>query len=233
VSRPLVLIALGAMLVLAGCQRAPATRTVEHAPTVSDLDEAKQALAVANWGAAAPHLRAALQQDPDSLFLHSNLATCASWLDLTDEADREFQWVRDHAPSDSEEAATARRWLAKRGDSVETEANSAAANRVVADSGVHGIVMWGEPPVPQNRLQLFLMGLPNTPTKDGRYALRTDENGAYAFQRIPAGTYKLEVLLMMKPRWRLKLTLEPGQELVVDLTPENSVPRRDDFAPAQ
>jgi len=233
VSRPLSLIALGAMLVLAGCQRAPANRTAEHAPAVSDLDEAKQALAVANWKAAAPHLRAALQQDPDSLFLHSSLATCASWLDLTDEADREFQWVRDHAPSDSDEAATARRWLAKRGDSAETEANSAAANRVVADSGVHGIVMWGEPPAPQNRLQLFLMGLPNTPTKDGRYALRTDENGAYAFQRIPAGTYKLEVLLMMKPRWRLKLTLEPGQDLVVDLTPENSVPRRDDFAPAQ
>jgi len=233
VSRPLGLIALGAMLVLAGCQRAPANRTAEHAPAVSDLDEAKQALAVANWAAAAPHLRAALRQDPDSLFLHSNLATCASWLNLTDEAEREFQWVRDHAPSDSEEAATARRWLAKRSDSAETEANSAAANRVLADSGVHGIVMWGEPPAPQNRLQLFLMGLPNTPTKDGRYALRTDENGAYAFQRIPAGTYKLEVLLMMKPRWRLKLTLEPGQELVVDLTPENSVPRRDDFAPAQ
>ena len=83
--RALGLLLLGAMLVLAGCQRAPATRTVEHAPTVSDLDEAKQALAVANWGAAAPHLRAALQQDPDSLFLHSNLAICASWLDLTPE----------------------------------------------------------------------------------------------------------------------------------------------------
>jgi len=230
VIRPLGLLTLGAMLVLAGCQRAPATPAAEHPPTVSDLDEAKQALAVANWGAAAPHLRAALQQAPDSLFLHSNLAICASWLNLTDEADREFQWVHEHAPSDSEEAATARRWLAKRGDSAETEA---AANRVATDSGVHGIVMWGDPPVPQNRMQIFLMGLPNTPTKDGRYALRTDENGAYAFQRIPAGTYKLEVLLMMKPRWRLKLTLEPGQDLVVDLTPENSVPRRDDFAPAQ
>src|SRR5262249_21266216 len=127
VSRSLGLLALGAMLVLAGCQRAPATPAAEHAPAVTDLDEAEQALAVPNWGAAAPHLRAALQQDPDSLFLHSSLAICASWLNLTDEADREFQWVRDHAPSDSEEAATARRWLVKRGESAETEANSTAA----------------------------------------------------------------------------------------------------------
>src|SRR5262249_61727332 len=102
--------ALGPMLGRAGCQGAPATPAAEHAPAVTALDEAKQALAVANWGAAAPHLRAALQQDPDSLFLHSSLAICASWLNLTDAPDREFQRVRDHAPSDSEEATSARRW---------------------------------------------------------------------------------------------------------------------------
>jgi hypothetical protein len=223
------LIALGVVLVIAACQRPPATtQPPESAPAISDLDAAKQALAVANWGAAAPHLRAALRHDPDSLFLHFNLATCATWLDLTDEADREFEWVRDHAPSDSQEATAARRWLAKRGNSTETHPGADAG--FVGDSGVHGIVTWGDPPTPQHRLQLFLMGLPNTPTKDGRYALRTDETGAYAFQRIPAGTYKLEVLLMMKPRWRLKLTLKPGEDLVVDLTSGNSVPRRDDFA---
>jgi hypothetical protein len=227
------LIALGVVLMIAACQRAPTTRPAvsESAPTVSELDAAKQALAVANWASATPHLRAALRQDPDSLFLHFSLATCASWLDLTDEADHEFQWVRDHAPSDSEEATAARRWLATRENS--TGPHGGADPRFVGDSGVHGIVTWGNPPEPQHRMQLFLMGLPNTPTKDGRYAIRTDENGAYAFRQIPAGTYKLEVLLMMKPRWRMKLALEPGQDLVLDLTPDNSVSRRDDFALAQ
>lgn len=226
------LIALSVVLVSAACQRAPTTRppAPESAPTISNLDAAKQALAVANWAAAAPHLRAALRQDPDSLYLHFSLATCATWLALTEEADREFQWVRDHAPSDSEEATAARRWLATRESS---EARGGADPRFVGDSSVHGIVTWGTPPAPQHRVQLFLMGLPNTPTKDGRHAIRTDENGAYAFPQIPAGMYKLEVLLMMKPRWRLKVALEPGQDLVMDLTPDNSVSRRDDFALAQ
>src|SRR5437879_12378682 len=96
---------------MAGCQRAPAVPGAS-APVVNHIDEAKTALAAANWAAAAPHLRAALQQDPSSLFLHANLAVCATWLDLRDEAIREFEWVVAHAPADSEETKTARSWFA-------------------------------------------------------------------------------------------------------------------------
>jgi len=65
--------------------------------------------------------------------------------------------------------------------------------------------------------------------RNRRYVLRTDQNGNYEFKRVPAGTYGLADTVGDKPRWRLKVTLEPGQELALDLTPDNGLPRRDDF----
>ncbi len=224
----LPLLAFGLALVFAGCQRAPEKPTSAPLAAVTDLEQAKKALAVANWAGAVPHLRAALRKDPDSLFIHYNLAICATWLDKQDEAVREFQWVLDHASSDSDEATTARKWLAKKGKSVEIS-EVVHNNPFVGDSGLHGVVMWGQPPVLQNRMQLLLIGLPDSPTKDVRFVLRTDQDGHYEFKRIPAGSYKLEVLLEMKPRWRLKVAVEPGQDVAVDLTPENSFPARNDF----
>lgn len=83
--------AIGLLLAVGGCQGTPNP----HAPVV-DLDEARRALASHDWTAAAPHLRAALEKDPQSLFLHYNLAICATWLDVKDEAVREFEWVVAH-----------------------------------------------------------------------------------------------------------------------------------------
>lgn len=233
--RSLAVVALGLALVLAGCQRSPEAPPASEAPgAVDHVAEAKKALAIADWAAAAPHLRAALQQDPASLFLHYNLAICATWLDQRDEAVREFQWVLDHAPSDSEEASTARKWLAKTGKSTETaSAPPAADNPYVGDSRIHGIVTWGGPPVPQNRTQVMLIGLPDSPTKEVRRVVRSDKDGAYEFTKVPAGPYKVEVLLQMKPRWRLKATVDPGQDVVLDLSPDNSFPARDDFPPTK
>ncbi len=226
----LALLALGLALTVAGCQRGPEKPAGSEAPAAVDhVAEAKKALAVANWAAAAPHLRAALQQDPNNLFLHYNLAICATWLDLQDEAVREFQWVLDHASADSEEASTARKWLAARSKRTGGETAASSDNPYIGDSGVHGTVTWGDPPIPQNRTQLMLIGLPDTPTKEFRYTLRTDQNGNYEFKRVAAGSYKLQVLLEMKPRWRLKVTIAPGDNILLDLTPENSVPNRDDF----
>src|SRR5439155_16991978 len=49
-----------------------------------------------SWAVAAGHLRTALQLNPKSLVLHYNLAICAIWLDLKDEAIHEFEWVMAH-----------------------------------------------------------------------------------------------------------------------------------------
>lgn len=230
----LALLAVSLALLIASCQRAPEAPPASKAPAVNHLEEAKKALAVADWATAAPHLRAALQQTPDSLFLHYNLAICATWLNQQDEAVREFQWVMDHAPSDSDEATTARKWLASkgRGTRTETAAEPEADNTKVGDSAVHGIALWappGQPAAPLGRYQLFLYGLRDTPTKGFFRVLRTETNGNYEFTKLPAGSYKLSDTIGPDPKWRLKVTLEPGQDLLLDLTPDNSVQRRDDF----
>src|SRR5437870_10187068 len=137
------MLALGA-LVMAGCQRAPVVPGASAPAVGNHVDEAKTALAAANWAGAAPHLRAALQQDPNSLFLHSNLAVCATWLDLKDEAIREFEWVVANAPGDSEEAKIARRWLAGNRSGTQSAASELAANDPkIGNGSIHGTAAWG------------------------------------------------------------------------------------------
>jgi hypothetical protein len=220
-------------LVIAACQRSPQTPPASQAPTLNHVEAAKSALAVRDWAGAAPHLRAALAQDPNNLFLHYNLAICATWLDQTAEAAREFQWVLEHAASGSDEATTARRWLAgqKTGTSTPT-ASAPGADPNVGDSGVRGVAIWGDAgqaPLPLSRYQLFLIGLRGTPTKEFFRVLRTDRDGTYEFKQVPAGSYKLTDSIGPGPKWRLKVTLEAGRNLALDLTPDNGVQRRDDL----
>ncbi len=231
--RSRALTAIGLLLVIAGCQRPP--EAPAPAAVVDHVAEARQALAGQNWAAAAPHLRAALQKDAESLFLHYNLAICATWLDGTDEATREFEWVVAHAPGGSEEAKTARQWLADNRSRApaETAAEPAANDPTVGTSGLRGTVAWAEPgqsPTSQSRQQLVLAGLRDGPTRERIYLVRADREGRYEFKRIVPGPYKLRgEAAGGRTRWRLKVVLEPGQDLALDLTPENGLPGRDDF----
>ncbi|MBI4254450.1 MAG: carboxypeptidase regulatory-like domain-containing protein, partial [Candidatus Rokubacteria bacterium] len=158
-----------------------------------------------------------------------------SWLDLRDEAVREFEWVVAHAPGDSEEAKTARQWLAdnRRRAPRPTAAEPAADDPAVGDGGLRGTVMWAEPgqaSAPQGRQQLVLAGLPDTPTAERIYIVRADRQGQYEFKRIVPGPYRLKGEgAGGRTRWRLKVVLEPGQDLELDLAPENGIQRRDDF----
>ena len=92
--------------------------------------------------------------------------------------------------------------------------------------------MWAEPgrnPTPQSRRQLFLIGVRGTPTQELQYVLRSDREGHYEFTRIIAGSYKLTDAIAARPKWRLKVALQPGQGVTLDLTPQNATDLRDDF----
>lgn len=230
--RRLALAAIGVVLITAGCQRASQTQGSAPRPVVDHTEEARTAISAHNWAGAAEHLRAALRHDPESLPLHHNLAICASWLDRRDEATREFKWVVAHTPADSEEAKTARRWLAGTTPETPDTVAQAAGEAKAVDSSLRGTVMWAEPgqsPVPQSRLQLFLIGLKDSPTKDQQYVLRSDPEGRYEFKHVVAGSYKL-IDGIAGPKWRLKVTLQPGQDLALDLSPANGTAVRDDFS---
>jgi len=228
-----VLAAIGLALGLGACQRAAEAPRVSAAVVLDHVSLARTALAAQQWAIAAEHLRAALSTDPSSLFLHSSLAICATWLDLKDEAIGEFEWIVANAPADSEEAKTARRWLvANRGGTQSASAMPAADDPNRGDSAFHGQVSWGEPgqaPTLLSSQQLFLVGLRDTPTKEFFRTVRTDDNGNYVFTKIPAGSYRLIDSIGSAPKWRLKVTVEQGQDLAMDLTPDNGVQHRDDF----
>ncbi len=231
--RLFALAAIGLLVASGGCN-APKTQAPTPTPmaVIDHRAEARKAIAAQRWAVAAGHLRTALQKDPDSVFLHYNLAVCTTWLDRQDEAVREFEWVVAHASAQSEESRTASDWLADRKRPTQSAAGPAAVDPNAADSGVHGMLMWAAPgqnPTPQSRLQLFLVGLRDTPTKELQYVLRSDREGHYEFKRIVAGAYKLTDAIAERPKWRLKVTLQPGQDLPLDLSPQNGTAVRDDF----
>ena len=207
-------------------------------PPTAEYDvvaEALKAFERGDWVPAARLLRAAIVKQPTSLRLHYSLAVAASHLDLREETIREFQWVLANAPGTAE-AATAREWLIGAGVLRERPTETAAAppppvDKEIGTSGLGGRVVWtgGEPPVKITRMQLFLKGVPGTPTKDIQYVLRTDEEGAFQFKSIAAGSYKITNRIAGQPLWRLRVEIPPGRDVRLDLGPQNSLPARDDF----
>lgn len=241
--------AAGALLALLtlGCQSPPppAPQPVASSPVADPARRARQAMERRDWRAAAPLLREAILGDANNVSFHYGLAVCASNLDAWEEATREFRWVLTHAPSGSQEYQVARTWLAEAGAPVRSAANSPSRMesaserkpevRRTGNSGLYGQIIWNEPgenPVPP-RMQVFLRGLPNSPTEGQSYVVRADDEGRYEFKAVVAGPYKVTNRIAGQPIWRFRTELEPGRDSQLDLTPQNSVKYRDDFADAR
>jgi len=209
-----------------------------EAPKASHEDPAelgRQAFSRQDYAAAAPLFRKALEKDAKSLELHYKLAVSTSFLSITDEAQREFEWVVANAPEGSEEARIARQWLASlaKGDAPRQDSDDVASAGRTGDSGISGVVSWTEPgarPEPKRRMQVHLIALPGQKgTDEQRFTVRTDQDGRYVFTKIPAGVYKMTNVVAGVPQWRLRVTLAPGQSLTVNLDNSNSTSARDDF----
>jgi hypothetical protein len=150
---------------------------------------------------------------------------------------REFEWVVAHAAMASDEARVAREWLdgarrrrVARAAAADTEA--AVKDERAGDSGVHGRVVWdeGQGTQPLKRFQVHLYGLAEDGTsRRMSFHVRSDREGNYKFEKIPAGTYKMTDDNVGTPKWRLKVVLRPGEDALIELSPDNSVKIRDDF----
>jgi hypothetical protein len=228
--------ALLAVVALTACGSPPPASKAEY----DIAAEAMKAFDTGDWALAGRLLREAIATQPASLRLHYSLAVTDTHLQLQDEAIREFRWVLANHPG-TPEAEAARNWLRAAGalpsggdataSSSTDPANPTAKDPDLGDSSVRGQVTWNEgaPPVNLTRLQLFLKGLNNTPTKDVHLVLRTDEEGRFEFKHVPAGTYKLTNRIAGEPLWRVRVDVPAGQPTSVDLTPQNSLRVRDDF----
>jgi hypothetical protein len=222
------LLALGSV----ACQSrvpAPPPRAEEGPAT-----RARAALELHRYPEAAELFRQALERTPESVSLRYGLAVALSYFER-DAAGREFQWVLVAARPGTPEAIESRQWLARAGllpRELPAPVRSTKVERQVDHAVLTGRALFAEnggKAEPMRRLQLFLVGQPDSPTKEERYNLRTAEDGSFTFPDVVPGPYMITNRVAGQPIWRLRVELKPGEEKPLDLMNDNSVAARDDF----
>lgn len=223
-------------LALVGCQ-GQGTQSMPDASAPGPETLAAAALQRGQYREAADLYRKALETTPGSVPLHFGFAVALSHLDLKADTIREFRWILENAEPGSSEVETARRWLLSAGALPPSRRPPSAdsfkeAEQQPGRASLEGEARFGETSSelkPMRRLQLFLIGQSESPTKDEYYVLRTDEQGRFRFPNIAPGPYKLTNRIAGVPIWRLRVELKPSQVGILDLTPANSIAARDDF----
>ena len=231
--RPRSLALLG-LLVLAGPGCKAQAPTPPARVEADPASRAGAALEAGRFAEAVGLFREALERAPESVPLRYGLGVALSSTDRA-AAIREFQWVMVSAPPGSREGVEARGWLARAGalpNIPSAPSRSVERERQVGNAVLVGRALFAEKgaePGAMRRLQLFLVGQPDSPTKEERYSLRTDENGDFKFPDVRPGPYMLTNRVAGQPIWRLRVELKPGEEKQLDLDPGNSIAVRDDF----
>ncbi len=225
---------LVSLILLAACQ-SPSQPT-RSASSETPAESAARALAAGRNADAARLYREALREAPGRMRLHYGLAVASSYLDLRDDAIREFRWVLQYGSPGAPEVEASRGWLARAGALPvvynTTNTRGPEKERAPGNSSLEGRAVFaedGKTPLPMKRMQLFLVGQPNSPTKLERYSLRTDEEGNFKFPDVVPGPYKLTNRVAGRPTWRLRVDLKSSEVKVLELTPANGVDSQDDF----
>ena len=163
----------------------------------------------------------ALRVEPDDLRLWYGLGRTLSRLNRPKETEEIFQYVVNCGDPDSEEAKHARKWLAGARLLAEAAAPAVpAAPRRVTDpwATVWGKVTWGEPEPPREAF-LVIQGL----DKDApRSHARVPLGQFYEFDGLPPGSYRLIGGVETEWLWDFRFTVEAGQQMVLDLSRQNS-----------
>jgi tetratricopeptide (TPR) repeat protein len=225
---------LGCMVAISACQSPSAPPPSSRPIEVPAAARAAVALGAGRYEEAATLYREALRLDPLAIPSHYGLAVALSYVDRS-AAIREFQWVVINAPKDSPEAGEARAWLVRAGALPKTPVEQAAAStleRQRDNAALFGRAIMaekGQPVGPVSRMQLFLVGQPDSPTKEERYNLRTAEDGTFKFPNVLPGPYMLTNRVAGDPTWRLRVVLKPSEERELNLGPGNNLSVQDDF----
>ncbi len=231
--RPLTIVLLG-LLALAGAGCQLHQKSIPTPPRAEEglAARARAVLDTGSYAQAAALYREALDTTPRDAALRFGLAIALSYTDRT-AAIAQFQWVMLSAKPGSPESIESQAWLARAGAlptvpvSRSAEPEREAGNAVLVGRAVFG--EGGAKAEPMSRLQLFLRGQPDGPTKEERYVLRTTEDGTFRFPNVPPGPYMLTNRLAGQAIWRLRVELKPAEEKHLELNPGNSVAVRDDF----
>ena len=232
--------ALVAVLVLLTACQSP-SRPAQSSATDDPSKSAARALAEGRYADAAQLYRRALADSPGDMSLHYGLGVASSQLDRRDETVREFRWVVRYGPQTAAEVDLARQWLIRAGALPLAYSPAAASSqpekeRQAGNASLEGRAVFaeaGQEPKPMRRMQLFLVGQPDSPTQKERYNLRTNEDGSFKFPDVVPGPYKLTDRVAGQPHWRLRVDLKASEVKVLELTPTNSATSQDDFPEQQ
>jgi hypothetical protein len=235
-------LALGAVVLAAGCQQAPppAPRTEVRATFAALRAEGDSALKVRDWTAAARAYEQALIYEPPHLAVRYGRAIALSHLDRRDEAITAFLWVVDNAPLTAEESRVARQWLVEAGVRPPPEAAASAAasgdtaQEAAAGGRLRGKTQWTslEPGVGPPQLQILLEG-DDSATQGRRYWAKVKLNDPYEIAKVVPGRYRMSAQVGPIRLWDTSVTVADGNPTVLDLTPATSIAPANALRPAQ
>jgi hypothetical protein len=207
---------------------APTASPAPVAPTGNPREEAAALVARADYAAAEQKYREALTRQPDDFDLHFGLASVLSQLDRRAEAIEEFRWVVTNGRPGRPEVDSARRWLAEAEATVPATTTAsqfkqpprpALRGEPGATGTVSGKLTW--PGIPNDRsfaIRVIVEG-----SGGSRKIVRSKLNAGYTIADLPPGTYKLTGAAGSMPIWRdVPVTVSPGEETNLDLTPANA-----------
>jgi hypothetical protein len=223
---PLLAVALlGAGSLLAACDsKTPKATTVAAAVSAGNPREEAATLAGrGDFGGSERKYREALRAQPDDVELHFGLGSVLSQLDRREAAADQFRWVVEHGRPGRPEVDSARRWLAESGEAAPVTTTSAAAEPEPTSLGaLSGKLTWpGLPADKEFGIRVVIARDGDGPTV--QKSARTKLNGAFSFEGLPEGAYKLTGLAGPVRVWSdLPVTVMPGRETTVALSPANA-----------
>jgi hypothetical protein len=214
-----------------GCDgKAPKVAPPEAAAPVGNLREEAATLAArGDYTAAERKYREALKAQPDDVDLHFGFGSVLSQLDRREEAAEEFRWVVKNGRPGRPEVDSARRWLAESdAEAGTTTAKVESAADTTSMGTVAGKITWPNLPADKE------FGIRVWVARDGdsniRKSARTKLNGTFTVADLPEGSYKLTGLAGPVRVWSdLPITVSPGRQTTVDLSPANAVVSATDF----
>lgn len=226
--------AVAAMLLagaLLGCQReapAPSLAAPPPAPSAAAgfIAEGDALLAAGDAAGAVTRYERAVAVEPENIAARYGLGTALSHLDRVPEATVQFQWVMKLGGARSPLVPAAQAWLAKRNalpvppttTTIAAPPERRGRGRVSGRLAWRGLLGGADTPVEIELSQENIRGVPLNRRTSARVP------GEFRFEPVTPGHYRL-IVRTRNPSielWNRFVVVEPGGDVVVELTTENA-----------
>lgn len=232
--RRLAIIALVALFL--GCQQSPAPGPAPVGSLTVRLKAEGDALAArGDYEGAALKYQQAANQEPEDVSLRFALGSALSHLNRRGETVEQFGFVVTRGKPDSPEVQAARRWLIAAGEtppdvSFEPPPPQSEPAPVATASPQPTPALTRPPGKVRGKMEAqgleglgVILALNGESNVELGFRVRGRVGQPFEFDKIPPGTYRLAVEHgeTSEILWDVPVTVEPGKEIVVNLTGSN------------